>query len=80
MELTLENLKLLLSKSSSLGESALELDVDRSLVEQGVDSLDILDYLLQIEENFGVSIPDEDIEKVSSFNKMLGYVQEKMPE
>lgn len=80
MELTLENLKLLLSKSSSLGEAALELDLDKSLVEQGVDSLDILDYLLQIEEKFGVSIPDEDIDKVSSFHKMLEYVQDKMPE
>ena len=47
---------------------------------QGVDSLDILDYLLQIEENFGVSIPDEDIDKVSSMNKMLTYLQDKMPE
>jgi len=80
MELSIANLKQLLSKSSSLGDQVLAFDNDISITEQGVDSLDLMDYFLNLEETFNVTIPDTDIEKVRTFNALFQYLQNKLNE
>ncbi|WP_420401441.1 acyl carrier protein [Flagellimonas sp.] len=80
MELTAGNLKKVLSKSSSLGEKVEEFDNENGLTEQGVDSLDMLDFYLNIEETFGIQIPDDDIDKMKSINDILDYLKEKIGE
>lgn len=78
MNLSLENLKELLSKSSSLGSQVNEFNEKDGIVEQGVDSLDMLDYFLSLEENFGVQIPDKDIDQLKSLDDILNYLQKRM--
>ena len=78
MDLSLENLKELLSKSSSLGSQVSEFNEKDSIVEQGVDSLDMLDYFLSLEENFGVQIPDKDIDQLKSLGDILNYLQKRL--
>lgn len=77
MELSIANLKQLLSKSSSLGDQVLSFKDDVSITEQGVDSLDMLDYFLNIEEAYDVKIPDTDIEKIRTFDALYKYLQSK---
>lgn len=78
MELNIESLKVILSKSSSLGDSVLEFSADDTFDSQGIDSLDLLDYLLEVEEEFGVAIPDTDIDQVGTLNNLLAYLKEKV--
>ena len=43
----------------------------------GADSLDIVELLMEIEEAFGVSIPDEESEKLKTVGDALKYIKEK---
>lgn len=78
MELNIESLKVILSKSSSMGDAVLEFNADDTFDSQGIDSLDLLDYLLEVEEEFGVAIPDTDIDQVGTLNNLLTYLKEKV--
>lgn len=80
MELSISNLKQILANSSSLGDDVLDFKDDVSITEQGVDSLDMLDYFLNLEEAYNVKIPDTDIEKVKTFQALFQYLQEKLNE
>jgi acyl carrier protein len=80
MELSVSNLKQLLANSSSLGNQVLDFNDNMSITEQGVDSVDMMDFYLNVEETFNVTIPDTDIEKVRTFNALFQYLQNKMNE
>lgn len=41
------------------------------------DSLDLVELIMSIEEEFGVEIPDEDAEKMASVGDALAYLQER---
>ena len=77
MELSISNLKQLLANSSSLGNRVLDFKDDISLTEQGVDSLDMLDFFLNIEEAYNVKIPDTDIDKIKTFEALYQYLKGK---
>jgi acyl carrier protein len=40
----------------------------------GIDSLDMYNILMQIEEHYQVKIPDEDIERLSSITALVAYL------
>jgi acyl carrier protein len=42
----------------------------------GADSLDIVELVMALEEEFGVSIPDEQAEKIKSVGDAVDYVVE----
>lgn len=47
---------------------------DESLASQGIDSLDLSNIYLVVEEEFGVTIPDADLDKVESINNLIAYI------
>ena len=47
---------------------------DALLVDQGIDSLDMLNIFLQVEEVFHIKIPDEDVDRLKTINNMVNYV------
>ena len=52
---------------------------DASFVEDlGADSLDIVELIMGIEEEFDVEIPDEDAEKLRNVGDALAYVKQKL--
>ena len=77
MKISIADIKTLLSKSS-FGNKALELDEKIALKEQGVDSLDMLDFFLNIEETYNVNIPDEDIDKLKTLVDYEKYINGKI--
>lgn len=40
----------------------------------GADSLDLVDLLMSIEDEFGVEIPDEDVEKLQTIGDVVEYI------
>ena len=60
-----------------------QLDVEESEVtptasftdDLGADSLDIVELVMAFEEKFGIEIPDEDAEKISTVKHAVDYVQ-----
>jgi len=43
----------------------------------GADSLDTVELVMALEEEFGVEIPDEDAEKLTTVGDALRYIEEK---
>jgi acyl carrier protein len=41
----------------------------------GADSLDRVELIMSLEESFGVEIPDEDAEKISTVKDAVDYIQ-----
>jgi acyl carrier protein len=46
-----------------------------SLRDAGVDSLDMMNVFLAIEEKFGIKIPDADIDKLDTVDNIVRYLQ-----
>ncbi len=41
----------------------------------GLDSLDSIDLIMQLEQEFGIRIPDEDYEKLTTMQGVLDYLE-----
>ncbi|MCA8987773.1 MAG: acyl carrier protein [Planctomycetaceae bacterium] len=41
------------------------------------DSLDLVELVMEFEENFDITIPDEDYEKIRTVGDAVSYIQEK---
>ncbi len=50
-------------------------DYGRPLKEIAIDSLDIANILLAAEEKFGIKIPDEDVDRLTTIDAITDYVQ-----
>ena len=44
----------------------------------GADSLDTVELVMALEEEFGIEIPDEDAEKMSNVGEAIKYIEEKV--
>jgi len=44
----------------------------------GADSLDQVELVMALEQEFGLEIPDEDAEKISNINGAVAYINEHM--
>ncbi|MBI6545966.1 MAG: acyl carrier protein [Cyanobacteria bacterium NC_groundwater_1444_Ag_S-0.65um_54_12] len=59
-----------------LGVSAEEVTTDANFQEDlGADSLDTVELVMALEEEFEVEIPDEDAEKLTTVSKVLEYIK-----
>jgi acyl carrier protein len=53
-----------------------QVTADASFVDDlGADSLDIVELVMTMEEEFDLEIPDEDAEKIKSVGDVIKYVQ-----
>lgn len=44
----------------------------------GCDSLDIIDLVMEVEKEFNISIPDNDIEKILTVKGLIDYVKGRL--
>jgi acyl carrier protein len=62
-----------------LGVSADEAVPQASFIDDlGADSLDIVELVMAMEEEFDVEIPDEDAEKIQTIAGAIQYLKEKL--
>ena len=60
-----------------LGVDAKEVTPEASFIEDlGAGSLDTVELVMALEEEFGIEIPDEDAEKISTVGQAIAYIQE----
>lgn len=61
-----------------LGLEDEEVTPESSFIEDlGADSLDIVELIMAFEEEFGLEIPDEDAEKISTVADAVRYIKER---
>ncbi len=71
----LEKVKKIIVEQLSSEEA--EVTPEASFIEDlGADSLDIVELIMALEEEFGVEIPDEDAEKIATVGDAVKYIQE----
>ncbi|MEE8382878.1 MAG: acyl carrier protein [Thermodesulfobacteriota bacterium] len=62
-----------------LGVSADEVVPEASFVDDlGADSLDLVELVMVLEEEFGKEIPDEDAEKIQTVKDVINYINGHM--
>ncbi|MBQ4820080.1 phosphopantetheine-binding protein [Aquimarina sp. MMG016] len=75
MEITEKNLKEILKKSYHGDLDEIEMTSELSQI---VDSLDMLDFYMHLEETYEIQIPDEDVDKLKTFQDVKQYIEEKL--
>ena len=64
--------------ADQLGVDEEEISSDARFIEDlGADSLDLVELIMALEEEFDLEIPDEDAEKLTSVGKVLEYLAGK---
>ena len=59
-----------------LGVNADQVTPEAKMIEDlGADSLDAVELVMAIEEEFGIEIPDEDAEKLVAVSDIIGHVE-----
>lgn len=65
--------------TEQLGIHINEIDNNASFVEDlGADSLDTVELVMAIEEEFNIEIPDEDAEKIITVQIAIEYISKKI--
>ena len=61
-----------------LGVATEEVVPEASFIDDlGADSLDIVELVMAIEDEFGLEIPDEDAERMQNIGDVISYVEER---
>ena len=62
-----------------LGVSKDEVVLNASFVDDlGADSLDIVELVMSLEEEFDIEIPDDDAEKIQTIGDAVAYLEERL--
>ena len=64
--------------SEQLGVKPEEVTPGASFIDDlGADSLDTVELVMALEEEFGIEIPDEDAEKMTTVGEAIKYIEDK---
>ncbi len=64
--------------AEQLGVKVEEVTAESSFVDDlGADSLDTVELIMALEEEFSIEIPDEDAEKMTKVADVIKYIEEK---
>ena len=72
--MVLEKIKKIMSEQLGINEE--DITIDTSFQELGIDSLDLFQIIIEIEEEFGVQI--EDAESIGTVKEAVNFVEEEM--
>lgn len=64
--------------SEQLGVPQEEVTLEASFVDDlKADSLDVVELVMEFEDEFGITIPDDDYEKIKTVGDAINYIEEK---
>ena len=70
--MVLEKVKAILAEQFDVEEDKITADTDLQ-EDLGADSLDVVDLLMSIEDEFEVEVPDEEIENIKTVGSLVSY-------
>ncbi|HAR85423.1 MAG TPA: acyl carrier protein [Clostridium sp.] len=75
--MVLERVKKVIAKE--LGIEVEELNIQASFTDDlGIDSLEIFEIVMSLEEEFDIEIPNEDIENIKNVQDISSYIESKV--
>lgn len=72
--MVLEKVKAILSEQFDVEEDSITLDTQIA-EDLGADSLDVVDLLMSIEDEFEIEIPDDEIENLKTVGALVKYIE-----
>ncbi len=75
---------MVLEKVAAILSAQFEVDADKITMDTdfvedlNADSLDVVDMLMSLEDEFDVEIPDEEIESIHTVGDLVSYIEEHM--
>jgi acyl carrier protein len=73
---TFERVRKVLAEQLDISED--EVTMQASIMDDlGADSLDVVEIIMALEEEFGIEIPDEEAEKIATVGQIVEYVDTK---
>ena len=72
--MVLEKVKAILAEQFDVEEDKVTADTDLQ-EDLGADSLDVVDLLMSIEDEFGVEVPDNEIENIKTVGSLVSYIE-----
>ncbi|CCY99888.1 acyl carrier protein 1 [Clostridium sp. CAG:793] len=70
-----EKVKKVIMEQLGVSDSAITLEAS-FIDDLGADSLDIVELIMALEEEFDIEIPDNDAEKVATVGDVVDYIKE----
>lgn len=69
-----EKVKAILSEQLEVSEDSITME---SMIadDLGADSLDVVDLLMSLEDEFEIEIPDEEIENIKTVGNLVNYIE-----
>ncbi|EPP8196602.1 acyl carrier protein [Campylobacter lari] len=52
------------------------LEINKPLKDQGIDSLDMANLFLNLQEKYNIEIPMEDTEKLQTIDELINYINQ----
>ena len=75
--MVLEKVKAILSEQFDVEEDSITPDTNLS-EDLEADSLDVVDLLMSIEDEFEIEVPDEEIENIKTVDQLVKYIDANM--
>ena len=72
--MVLEKVKAILAEQFDVDEDKITADTDLQ-EDLGADSLDVVDLIMSIEDEFDVEVPDEEIENIKTVGALVSYIE-----
>ena len=72
--MVLEKVKKILSEQFSVEEDSITANTNIA-EDLGADSLDVVDILMSIEDEFEIEVPDEEIENIRTVGELVNYIK-----
>jgi acyl carrier protein len=73
--MVLEKVKAILSEQFDVEEDTIT--PESSIADDlGADSLDVVDLLMSIEDEFEIEIPDEEVENIKTVGELVKYIED----
>ena len=72
--MVLEKVKAILAEQFDVEEDKVTAATDLQ-EDLGADSLDVVDLLMSIEDEFGVEVPDDEIENIKTVGSLVSYIE-----
>ena len=64
--------------AEQLGKDAADITAEMSFADDlGADSLDLVELIMAVEEEFGVEVPDEEAEKIKLVQDAINFVKSR---
>ena len=74
-----EKIRAKIAEQLSLNEE--EITMESGFVDDlGADSLDVVELIMALEEEFDIEIPDEDAEKITTVGDVVDYIKSRVDE